>query len=643
MLFGYNLIDKSKDEHLREIALIARDSKTLIFIDTNILAYLYKLHSAARQEFFRWTDSVLSASRLQIPAWSANEYLTKVTKRELHSYTPRNKNSDQSKVSLETMLETAKLFVDEAVLLAIGFPRDRTAFFAEFKSAIDALPQFTRAFSHQFDPEAVHDEIQSKLQLAIIKSDLAALCVRAAQEGNVRFEHRLPPGFRDGDKPENKLGDLIIWFEILQCSKERRESFDKVLFITNDEKSDWVYAPQRRKEIVRGVRKSVPNDKSGIKVVDPRLVSEFKGVTGYASITICSLGALIEGLSKESAPDFEQLAAAIQINLGDDAVIATPDSTPLETTTEEHSAEAVVDEVAVDSVVEQAAPVAEAVAPAAVAVGGGADVAPLMPTLSYAPEALRDSDYQYDAPSAINEIIRALKSHNWYTQNPAINQISVIANEEFPPSAWFVLGRNIYQTACGNSQKAMDFIANLNSRLAALPIENGRHVLAGMLFEIYFDSLGEFRNTLKTRFIDIPMQQVAADQYSDVREFILHQLHEYQGALSYLPGDISPRTLLITSAPILAEGPLNIDGRQHELLSVQLDGVELVQDYENPFPGFNATYTIDSMVQQISHVLAIPRWTIRRIHEPAVRPDAEFFLPENRTLNAMAALPTPVP
>lgn len=639
MLFGYNLIDKSKDEHLREIALIARDPKTLIFFDTNILAYLYKLHSAARQEFFRWTDSVLSENRLQIPAWSANEYLTKVTRRELHSYTPRNKNSGQSKESLETMLETAKLFVDETVLRAINFPRDRTAFFEEFKSAIDALPQFTSAFNHQFDPEAVHDEIQSRLQLAIIKSDLAALCVRASQEGYVRVEHRLPPAFRDGDKPENKLGDLIIWFEILQCSKERKESFDKVLFITNDEKADWVYAPQRRKELVRGVRKSVPNNKSGIKVIDPRLASEFNSVTGHSCIVICSLAALIEGLSKESAPDFEQLAAAIQINLGDDAVTTTPDSTPCETPTEEQAVEAVVDGDTVEGAAVEgvAAPVMEVAAPA---VGGVTEVvAPPTPILSYAPEALRDSDYQHDTPSAINEIIRALKSHNWYTQNPAINQINAIPNEEFPPSAWFVLGRNIYQAACGNSQKAMDFIANLNSRLAILPADNGRHVLAGMLFEIYFDSLGEFRNTLKTRFIDIPLQQVAADQYSDVREFVLHQLHAHQDKLGYLPGDTSSRTLLITSEPIPADG-IN-EGRQHKLLSVQLDGVELVQNFENPFPSFYGSYTIDSMVQQISHVLAIPRWAISRSFNPAVRPDAQFTLPENRILNAKAALPTP--
>lgn len=458
----------------------------------------------------------------------------------------------------------------------------------------------------------------------------------------MRVEHRLPPAFRDGDKPENKLGDLIIWFEILQCSKERKESFDKVLFITNDEKADWVYAPQRRKELVRGVKKSVPNDKSGIKVIDPRLASEFNSVTGHTCITICSLAALIEGLSKESAPDFEQLAAAIQINLGDDAETTSPNSAPCEIPTEEQATEAVDDSGTVESatVEDVAAPIVEVAAPTAevvaLGVGGVTEVvASAAPILSYAPEALRDSDYQHDAPSVINEIIRALKTHNWYTQNPAISQINEISNEVFPPSAWFVLGRNIYQAACGNSQRAMDFIANLQSRLSMLPADNDRHVLAGIIFEIYFDSVGNFRNYPKARFIDLPLQLVAAERYSEVRDFILHHLHGYLDKLCYRPGDNSELTLAITSSPIPAEGLR--EGRLNDLSSVKLNDVELVEQFENPFPGFPETYTADSLVHQISNILAIPRWAIKRVFIPAVRPDAELILPENRRLNIRAA------
>lgn len=288
MLFGHNIIDKTKDEHLRDLAAMARDSETLIFLDTNILSYLYKLHTAARLEFFSWTDSVLRENRLRIPAWSAGEYLSCVRTRTLHSYTPKNKDHAQPKAALNTMLETASLFVDDAVLQAINFSGDRTKFLNEFRKAVDALPQFTNAFKHQFDPEAVHEEIQKHLSQTIINSDVVDHCARAAREGAVRIEHRIPPAFRDEGKPENRFGDLIIWFEILENSKQFVKEFDKVLFITNDEKSDWVYSPQRRMEEVRGKRKVVPNGPPELKLVDPRLVSEFQRIVGHANIVISS-------------------------------------------------------------------------------------------------------------------------------------------------------------------------------------------------------------------------------------------------------------------------------------------------------------------------------------------------------------------
>lgn len=646
MLFGYNLIDKTKDEYLREIATMARDPKTLIFLDTNILAYLYKLHAAARLEFFVWAESVLKANRLRIPAWSAGEYLSRVKTRNLHSYTPKNKDPDQPKKALDVMLETAALFVDEAVLRAIGFRGDRTRFLTEFRNAVDALPQYTSAFKHQFDPEAVHEEIQTRLSSAILKSDLADLCARAAREGDVRVEHRLPPAFRDEDKKENRFGDLIIWFEILQYSKEHAADLPKVLFITNDEKSDWVYAPQRRKEVVRGVRKAVPNDQPELKLVDPRLVSEFQRVVGHANIVICNLPSLIEGLSKESALEFGQLAAAIQINLSDVSTLSNASGALLQGAAPEvASAEARGDLAAPGLGDSEPRAMARRGAPqSGLEESETGEPGTAAPRLSYGPDALRDGAYESDVSSAINEIISALKSHNWYTQNPAIDRIKTIRDQEFSPTSWFVLGRNIYQAACGNAQKAMDFVVNLDIQLSRFPSETAQHLLAGMLFEIYFDSHGEFRREPKARFIEKPLQQVVAEQFSDVRDFILHHLQAHRARLRFLPGDTRSLTLRLISAPILAENDAPEDDRRRELRSVQLDEVQLIRDREeseaNTWGRFGVReFTTDTLVQKVSRALAIPHWAITREFEPAVRPDVVFVVPDGRELHVEAAMP----
>jgi hypothetical protein len=44
---------------------------------------------------------------------------------QLHSYTPKSKDADQPGKALETMLNTASLFVDEKVLKAFQFSDSR--------------------------------------------------------------------------------------------------------------------------------------------------------------------------------------------------------------------------------------------------------------------------------------------------------------------------------------------------------------------------------------------------------------------------------------------------------------------------------------------------------------------------------------
>lgn len=629
MLLGHYVIDKTFDEHVRDIANLASDPQTLIFLDTNILSYLYKLHEAARSEFFAWSDAVLAADRLVVPAWAANEYLSRVTSKTLDTYTPKSKEHNQATKLLNSLFETASLFVDEASLRRINYPSDRATFITAFRSAIDALAPFTSVFSQEFDSGVIHQQIEAHLSPAILDSDLAALCARATQEGAGRFEHRLPPGFRDADKPENRLGDLIIWFEILDKASSSKATFSKVLFITRDEKSDWVYAPRMRTELVRGNRKAVNNARPEIKLADPRLVTEFRRATNHANITIASFGTLVEGLSKANPALFTHLAAAIQINIEQSAPASADES---ETPILEQSAEASV----------EAAQPSDEVQPE--------PVEPDQPNLVYEQAALRDREYQADAPSSINEIIRDLKSLNWYSQNPAITRIRAIRDEEFPPSSWFVLGRNIYQAACGNSQKAMEFIAGLESQLRQFPPDAAQHLLAGMLFEIYFDSRGDFRTKIKFSYADKPLAVATHRDYAGVLAFINHHLRNHHEHLAFMPGDQARKMIHIISTPLppAEDAPSLLEGVLsqpiHELRSVQLDGVELLHPSDEGDPDAwtrmarRAKVSPERIKDQISDELAIPKWALTIETEPAISADVYLAMPKDHVIQPRLAL-----
>ncbi|WP_374005502.1 PIN-like domain-containing protein [Delftia lacustris] len=635
MLFGQYVIDKTIEEYVKEIADLASDPKTLIFIDTNIVAYLYKLHEAARREFFAWSDRIAAEGRLVIPAWAANEYLSRVTSNSLASYTPKGKEPTQAKKMLETLHETASLFVDEVSLRGIGYENGREAFLKEFRQAIETLNRFTSVFSQQFDPGVIHQQVVTHLSPFVLNSNLAALCARAMQEASGRIEHRLPPGFRDDGKPENRLGDLIIWYELLEKSAADSGVFPKVLFISRDEKSDWVYAPAQRNRIAGKIRKTTPNIEPQIKLADPRLVAEFTHNTGHGNFTIANLPTLVEGLSRRSSSEFQNLAAAIQISIQETASISARNdqetSTPAEGSTNEGLETAVEAPPAETPVIEEHAHVQ------------GELVEPDPPRLQYSIEALQDSHYPADAPSEINSIIRDFRSYNWYKQNPAVIRISTIREEPFTPSAWFVLGRNLYQAACGNSQRAMNFIDNLEAKLRQFPEETAKHLLAGMLYEIYFDGSGQFRNKAKFSYADKPLAVVAEEIYADVREFICTQLRQYREKLMFLPGEKNGKVIRIVA---VTGAPADVDEPHptHKLLSVTLDGIELMSDkveaqkYSWPYFFLGPKISPDRIREIISEALAIPKWALTIETQPEIKNDLGIDFPEDRDLRPTQAL-----
>lgn len=56
------------------------------------------------------------------------------------------------------------------------------------------------------------------------------------QEGKNRYENRMPPGYKDSKKEDNRFGDLFIWKEIIRYAKSKKVN---IIFVTHDQKEDW--------------------------------------------------------------------------------------------------------------------------------------------------------------------------------------------------------------------------------------------------------------------------------------------------------------------------------------------------------------------------------------------------------------------
>lgn len=634
MPFSFSIYPDSKETYLTEVGTVLDDPSTLVFLDTNVLGYLFKLLGAARNEFFAWSDHLIAEDRLKIPAWVLSEYLAKLKGNKLNDYTAQSSEPDEIRKKLENLHRMASLFVDDPVLKGIGFAGDRQKFLSDFQAAIKGLASFTGVFKRQFDAATIHDEIATKLSPAVLPSNIGELCARAGREGEIRASHRMPPGFKDGGKDENKYGDLIIWFEILEYARATKDQFKKVVILTNDAKPDWVYPPAKRMETIKGIAKALPNKDPQINLPDPRLVAEFHAVVGRRDLYIINLPVFIEALSKVRWSGLQNLASAIQVEVEtrDEAGGEETDSASAAKDAASEEATSTIPSVEPVETPPQQAPVPQTPQGPDVS---AATAPPAVP--QYPADALRDGAYELKDDSEIDAVIRELKSHNWYAQNPAITKIRGLRHQSFAAGEWFVLGRNIYQAACGSALKAVEFIRNLDIELGRHDPEAANHLLAGMLFEVYFDAEGHYRTRPKSSQIDIPFQEIAKPNHEAAKAFIQVQLQSYRDQLLMVPGDTAIIELRVDATPIQAEGD---EKPAYRLDTVLLGGISLLDAVENAgTDGANINrwlldndWTIDKLKSALSESWVIPEWLIATNPNPDLSNRDILRVPEGMRL-----------
>ncbi len=190
---------------------------------------------------------------------------------------------------------------------------------------------------------------------------------------------------------------------------------------------------------------------------------------------------------------------------------------------------------------------------------------------AYSEEAKADADFAARRGSTVDKLIQAMRSYTWPTQRPAVESLLELDFSKLQSNAIFVLGRNLYQCACGNEHCAMDVLANLRRELAKLDDEEAAlHLLNGMLFEAYFDKNGVFRGRkLKARHLPELLALQVVKKYAPSIMFIRRALEPYRESLPFLPGT-TPEKVKVRLKIRRSDPPV--------VTSLKVGEVELLQD-----------------------------------------------------------------
>lgn len=190
--------------------------------------------------------------------------------------------------------------------------------------------------------------------------------------------------------------------------------------------------------------------------------------------------------------------------------------------------------------------------------------------IPYGEKFVKDSKFEAN-DSKISKIIEDLRSLNWYKQNPAIDNLSLIDFNEFNKDELFLIGRNILQSA-GYANNSTNFIENLEQNLEKYFNSDGEnHLLNGILFEIYFDSNGNFRmGNFKKNYYDTIFNLRKKGKFSKSFDFINDVLTPFKEYLFYIPKDSNDKIIDIDVYAVLKEKEDGWSENKIEVQQIQL-------------------------------------------------------------------------
>ena len=155
--------------------------------------------------------------------------------------------------------------------------------------------------------------------------------------------------------------------------------------------------------------------------------------------------------------------------------------------------------------------------------------------IPYEEPVVKDRLY-FDNGDGFSGIVMDLKSSDWNLQNPAMEKVSKYNQTNLDKNQQFILGRNILQSS-NHAFNSTAFIQNLSTNLKPFLTKEGEnHVLNGILYEMYFDSNGDFRVQLFKKYHFEEVFQLRKNKmFSKSFEFISNALKPYKDSLFYIP------------------------------------------------------------------------------------------------------------
>lgn len=243
----------------------------------------------------------------------------------------------------------------------------------------------------------------------------------------------------------------------------------------------------------------------------------------------------------------------------------------------------------------------------------------------YDASAFSDDLFDPEPGSFADKTIRALKSYDWYKQNPAVMSLSLETLGQLNLDELFVIGRNILQAAYGHSGSANAFIADIRDKVDPWPEAKAKAIIDGILFEMFFNNEGKPREKPKgTVYLDDLMRLRKVPKIGNSLDFITSCLREAR-----VPMLVYPNQGNIIAATVTHE----MRGEKHTVTGVWVNSQNILKpvDETEVFGLKKVRYTSDDKDEfeaMLSERLIVPERQLEVSYQPELG-DNEISYPRS--------------
>ena len=221
--------------HLKPLHEIKDDC--MVILDTNALVVPYTISPKSLNEIHSVYTKLVKAKRLIVPSQVAREFAkqraNKIT--ELFQQLSRKVNSlPQLQKGKYPLLENLPSYQE-----AIKLESELDDLLRKYRKSVDDVLTYVRGWTWNDPVSSLYAELFSDSVVTEPTVDKQTI----KDELKRRQTHHIPPGYKDAGKDDDGIGDLLIWYTILEVGKSHKKN---VIFVSGDEKADWWHKSENR-------------------------------------------------------------------------------------------------------------------------------------------------------------------------------------------------------------------------------------------------------------------------------------------------------------------------------------------------------------------------------------------------------------